>query len=372
LIADNKFDNTLAASIKASLSIFGRNQTTNTYLFNATQNNFYSEASLVKHTGKHTLIGGINITADDFKPSAATPAPVGNFTNTTEGIFIQDAWQFVQSTKLETGIRVDHHNQYGNFVLPRIALFHRFDKEWGSRLGFGMGYTTPNPLTPQLKDYTIYQLQPIASNAVAEKSYAGNIEFNYKKDFGENTLFVNQAFFITQITNPVVATESGNNVYFINQSKPLLTKGFDTYIRLKMSPWEFYLGYTYTDAERQYLPQGQFALYTPRNRAAATAMYEVEGNWRIGIEASYNGHQYRDNYTTTPTYVFMALMGEKKFGEQWSLVLNCENLLDVRQSKYEPIYTGGITNPSFNTLWAPIDGRIVNLCLRFQPFAKEK
>jgi outer membrane receptor for ferrienterochelin and colicins len=374
LIAENKFANQLTGTIKASISLFERDETTNTYHFNGTQNNFYTEASLVKRAGKHTIVGGMNITGEDFKPSAATPAAVGSFTSTTEGVFVQDSWQLLQSTKLETGLRADHHNKYGDFLLPRIALFHRFDEHWGSRVGFGMGYTTPNPLTPQNRDYNIYQLQPIADNATAEKSYAGNIEFNYKKEFGESSsIFINQAFFITQITSPIIATQDiSGNVYFTNQSKPVLTKGFDTYVQLKVPSWEFYLGYTYTEANRQYLASNQFIAYTPRNRVAATALYEVEGKFRIGLEASYTGYQYRDDYSKTPGYLFMAAMAEKKFGPKWSLVLNCENLLDERQSKYESLYTGTIANPSFRTLWVPIDGRIVNLCLRFQPFAKEK
>jgi len=101
-------------------------------------------------------------------------------------------------------------------------------------------------------------------------------------------------------------------------------------------------------------------------------LYEIEGKWRIGLEASYNGYQYREDYSKTPDYLFMAAMVEKKFGPKWSLVLNCENLLDVRQSNYESLYNGPITDPVFKTLWAPIDGRIVNLCLRFRPFAKDE
>ena len=377
LIAENRFDNTLTVSIKASSSVFNRNETTNTYSFQATQNNFYTEASFVKHAGKNTLVGGINITGDDFKPSATTPAPVGNFSNTTAGIFVQDSWQLLQSTKLEAGLRADNHNKYGNFILPRIALFHRFNKEWGTRAGFGMGYTTPNPLTPQIKDYTIYQIQPIANNVSAEKSYSGNIEFNYTQKISgdeageEGSLFINQAFFITQITTPVIATQDNNGkVYFTNQLQPILTKGFDTYIKLKTDAWEIYLGYTYTEAERKYLANNQFIPYTPRNRVAAMVLYEVEGKFRIGIDASYNSYQYRDDNSKTPGYFFMAVMAEKKFGPKWSLVLNCENLFDERQSKYENLYTGTVANPSFKTLWAPVDGRVINLCLRFQPFAK--
>lgn len=48
-----------------------------------------------------------------------------------------------------------------------------------------------------------------------------------------------------------------------------------------------------------------------------------------------------------------------------TFVLNCENLFDFRQNKYGRIYTGTISNPVFNKLWAPIDGRVVNISMKF-------
>jgi iron complex outermembrane receptor protein/outer membrane receptor for ferrienterochelin and colicins len=43
---------------------------------------------------------------------------------------------------------------------------------------------------------------------------------------------------------------------------------------------------------------------------------------------------------------------------------------DERQSKYESLYTGPIDDPTFKALWAPIDGRVVNMSVRFKPFEK--
>jgi iron complex outermembrane receptor protein/outer membrane receptor for ferrienterochelin and colicins len=64
--------------------------------------------------------------------------------------------------------------------------------------------------------------------------------------------------------------------------------------------------------------------------------------------------------------MFMAAMVERKLGKKISLVLNCENLLDYRQSKHEALYTGTITNPTFKPLWAPIDGRVINCSVRWK------
>ncbi|HKG69675.1 MAG TPA: TonB-dependent receptor, partial [Segetibacter sp.] len=268
LISENRFNRSITATFKASLSSFSRHESTNTYIFNAQQNNFYSEASMAALAGKHFIVGGINVTADNFKPDDATPAPVGNFSNTTQGAFIQDTWKLLESTKLEAGLRADHHNDYGNFFLPRIALFHHLNQQWGLRFGYGMGYKTPNPLTSQIKDYDPYRIQPVAINVRAEKSTGANIEVNYKKEFGENnSFFINHAFFLTHINHPIVATEDiAGNITFANQPKPIVTEGFDTYIQMDLHGLELYLGYTFTEAERKYLPKNTFVLLTPQHR----------------------------------------------------------------------------------------------------------
>jgi hypothetical protein len=49
---------------------------------------------------------------------------------------------------------------------------------------------------------------------------------------------------------------------------------------------------------------------------------------------------------------------------KFSFVLNCENLFDYRQTKKESIVIPSTSNPSFKQLWAPIDGRVVNLSVR--------
>ena len=317
LISENRF-NSITATMKASLSIFDRDQLTNSYVFKAKQNNFYSELSLLAHITKHVLVAGINLTGDAFKPAAATPAPIGSFSNTTQGVFTQDTWKLLEGTKLETGLRVDHHNDYGTFVLPRVALFHHINENWGTRLGFGMGYKTPNPLTAQVRDYDIYNILPLSASVKAEQSTGANFELNYKKEFGDNSFFINHAFFITNINKPIVAIEDAlGKLNFVNQPKPVLTQGFDTYIQMELYGLELYLGYTFTSANRKYLSQNQFALLTPQHRAASVIAYEIEHQWRFGIEASYTGWQHREDYSKTPGYLFMAAMLEKKFGAKW-------------------------------------------------------
>ncbi|MGY6405633.1 hypothetical protein, partial [Vibrio parahaemolyticus] len=71
-----------------------------------------------------------------------------------------------------------------------------------------------------------------------------------------------------------------------------------------------------------------------------TGVKDFENGWKLGIEASYNGKQYRLDYSRTPSYLFTAAMISKDIGKHFIVVLNGENLLDYRQSKKEALYSG--------------------------------
>jgi outer membrane receptor for ferrienterochelin and colicins len=45
---------------------------------------------------------------------------------------------------------------------------------------------------------------------------------------------------------------------------------------------------------------------------------------------------------------------------RFSLFINFENLTDTRQTRFDTIYTGSITNPTFRDIYAPLDGFVVN------------
>ena len=97
-----------------------------------------------------------------------------------------------------------------------------------------------------------------------------------------------------------------------------------------------------------------------RNKFATVIAYEFSDRFRAGIEAAYTGKQFLDDGSTTSPYLFVAGMLRYDI-KNISFVLNCENLLDYRQTKKETIFTGAITNPVFKQIWAPLDGRVVNV-----------
>jgi outer membrane receptor for ferrienterochelin and colicins len=59
-------------------------------------------------------------------------------------------------------------------------------------------------------------------------------------------------------------------------------------------------------------------------------------------------------------------MTERIWGN-YSLFINFENFTDTRQTKFDEIYSGPISNPIFNDIYAPVDGFVINggIKLRF-------
>jgi iron complex outermembrane receptor protein/outer membrane receptor for ferrienterochelin and colicins len=80
----------------------------------------------------------------------------------------------------------------------------------------------------------------------------------------------------------------------------------------------------------------------------------------MGIEASYVGNQFIYNNQRVNNFWFLAAMIERKL-KMGSIVINCENLLDTRQSKFDPLVTGTRANPVFKSIWGPLEGRVINV-----------
>ncbi|MBA4053097.1 MAG: hypothetical protein C0490_00135, partial [Marivirga sp.] len=98
---------------------------------------------------------------------------------------------------------------------------------------------------------------------------------------------------------------------------------------------------------------------TAKHRLNNVLMYEVEEKWKVGLEAYYFSPQKLNDGSMGKEYWICGLMIEKIW-EHLALYINFENFLDTRQTRFDSIYTGTITNPVFRDIYAPVDGFVIN------------
>lgn len=361
------FSKNNSVCIKTAGSSFDRNANYSGFIFKGSQYSSYSEINDVLLFKKHTLVAGLNFNSESFMVHDMRLPYFSNYNYYTAGVFLQDDWQVFKKLSFQVGVRYDAHNTFGTFFLPRLSLFYKPGPKFTFRLAGGSGYKTPT-----IFDVTepSANIQNPSKNIASENSYGANADINYHTFlFDELSVNINQAFYYTSILHPIIqgtdTLENVGRIFATNGNYSVESYGTDTYIRLAFHDIELYLGYNHTEATQQYDNINFNMPFNPKDKFSTTLAYEIEGKWRMGVEAAYTANQYVNNNRKVPDFLFMAAMVERKF-KRGSIVLNCENLLDVRQSQFEPIVTGTGQDPTFQPIWAPTEGRVINLSIKIK------
>ncbi|MFX1704695.1 TonB-dependent receptor [Chitinophaga sp. CC14] len=353
-------------SVKGAGSFFHLENNVETFALLGNQTSTYAEAAYHKTAGHHDWVAGINNTGEIYHRAKGDSTLLGNYQYNTVGAFVQDGLRITDQLMAEAGLRADHHNKFGWYILPRLAFVYKPVSDLSIRLSAGTGYKSPAVFTTQTQTIGYRYLLPLSAGIKSERSQGINFDGNYHTIFGKVDMTLNQAFYYTHIKDPILPVrQPGNQGMYLLQNMPYAVNslGTDTYLRFELDHLELYLGYNHT-VSRYNDPARTNIAFAPQDKFAGTLAYNIEGKWRFGIENSRVGHQYDDNNQQTPNYWFWAAMISRQFGEHVTLVLNGENLFDARQGKHAPLYTGTVTHPEFAQLWGPVDGRIINMSLK--------
>ena len=366
----HKFNEKNRLDLKNSVTYFKRNISIPDYSFEGTQISTFSELSYIHTTKKSEWVAGLNLWTDKFNEKKLTDFQLRNYNQTIMGAFIQNNWRTTKWLNLETGLRTDYVPNYGIAVLPRISAHFKITDKFSSRLGGGFGYKAPTIFTEDSERLQYQCVLPIDKNKnKLERSYGVNIDFNYVTSFceGDITFSVNQLFFYTYLDTPLLLQSSENGLYRLNNiTGNMDTKGGETNVKIGYKDFHLYLGYTFTDTHTTENSVKYENILTPKHRLNGILMYEVEDKWKIGLEAYYFSPQKLREGLKGKQYVVCGFMIEKIW-ERFSIYANFENFTDRRQTRFDTIYTGSISNPVFRDIYAPLDGFVMNggIKLRF-------
>lgn len=356
-------------SLKNSVSYYGRSIEIPDFEFSGKQISSFSEATYSRFSKQFEWIAGLNLWTDQFTQNKLDTSKVVDYNYITFGAFIQNTWNTSERVSLETGLRFDYQNEYGSFVLPRTALLITVNPKLTLRLGGGLGYKTPTVFTEDAERLQFRNVLPIdVKKTKAEKSIGTNFDMNYRTSFSDRITFsINSLLFYTRVNDPILLAPTFMGLYEFQQPKGFIdTKGVETNIKLTYDHFKLFVGYTLADVKEHYQGTTKTFPLVARHRLNNVLIYEIHDELRIGLEAYYFSSQKLNDGRTGRKYWIFGLMTEKIW-EDFSVFLNFENFLDTRQTKFETIFTGSRTDPTFNDIYAPVDGFVVNggLKIRF-------
>ena len=321
----------------------------------------FGEASFATQAARTSWLAGVAIQSDVYRSKTF---PAFDYTYTTPALFVQAEHGLREDLTLAASARWDVHSEYGSHPSPRLSVLYR-PGPWTFRGTVGTGFYAPTPFVEEIDAAGLSRLAPLdglkaetAESASIEAGWAsGPVEANITL-FGSN---ISDAVRLEDIGSP-----GADLVRLINAPGQTRTRGSELLLRYRWDEVSVTGSYVYVDATEPDPagPGHRTVPLTPRHTAGLVAMWERHGKGRIGLEAYYTGEQdIEDNpyRSEGKPYLELGALAEVVVGNA-SVFLNLENLLNIRQTKYDPLVRPRRTPDGRWTVdaWAPTDGFVVN------------
>lgn len=324
----------------------------------------FGEASIAASSGATSWVGGIAFQQDGFRSGTF---PAFDYTYDVPGIFAQIEQEASLDLTLAASARIDFHGEYGTQFSPRLSALYR-PGNWTIRGSFGGGFFAPTPFVDEIEAAGLSRLEPLG-DLEAETARTASLDVGYADGSWE----ANVTLFGANIENATRLEEIAlDKVALVNIDGTTRVRGSELLLRFKQDGFTVTGSYVFVDSSEPD-PSGlgrREVPLTPKHTAGLVGMWEEHGKGRIGVEAYYTGIQaLEDNpyRTRSRPYLHLGILGEVTLGKV-SLFVNAENLLDVRQTKYDPLLLPQRAPSGQWTVnaWAPLEGFILNGGIRLR------
>lgn len=348
-----------AAAVQQHRHTFGHMREGDTHV------TWLGESSITIPSGGSLWVVGAAVQQERYR---SDDVPRLDFTFSAPAAFVQNTLTLSPSLSVTASARVDQHSQYGTQFAPRFSALYRFTPTWTLRASAGGGYFAPTPFTEETE---VIGLTAVATPLELREERAQSMSVDVGGKVG--TVEVNLTMFGSLIRDPVGVRplqSDPNVVQLVNLEHPTRTLGSEILIRWKPEPFHVTASHTFVRSTELDPETGvrRNAPLTPRHQAGVVTMWEKEGQARVGVEVYFTGIQpLEDNpyRTESKPYVHIGLLAEKRFGAA-RVFVNAENLLNYRQTRYEPLLrpSPGAGGRWTTDVWGPLEGRVANVGLR--------
>lgn len=292
--------------------------------------------------------------------------PAFDYSYETPGLFAQVDRDLGDLVSVSLSGRLDDHNVFGTQFSPRASVLFR-PGDWTIRGSFGSGFFAPTPFVEEIEAAGLSRLEPLG-NLSEETAETAAIDVGYR--FGDVeanvSVFGSNVDGVTELE--AFASAPGgpdDRVRLVNAAGQSQIRGAELVLRYFWNDFKLTGNYLYLDASEADPLGGRRELaLTPRHSAGFVAMWESHDRGRVGFEAYYTGEQRLDGNpfrSVSKPYWHLGLLAEMTVGPA-SWFINAENLLDVRQTKEDPlVLLARAPDGQWTTdIWSRNDGLVVN------------
>lgn len=287
----------------------------------------------------------------------------------TPGLFVtgdRDIGAFTVSAS----IRGDRHPASGLELTERLAILARPAEDWSVRVSGGTGFAAPASMTEEVEAIGLRAIQSSALDA--ERSVGGMIDLNGHA-LGAELLVTGYASAIDGAIQLVDLGDPSQSGALRNAAGTTRVNGAEAAAIWRFGgDNKFLLTYGYSRGTRTDAETGQREAMPliNRHRVGGDLMLEKPGVYRVGIEGIYYGRQVLDDdpyRSDSKPYLYAMAIAMRQFGPV-EVVANFENLLDVRQTEFQPLVRPAPTVGGRWTtdVWAPLEGFMANVAVRFR------
>lgn len=358
----------LGADVTASLRASGMVQD-HWHAYGATQetdrhDTLFVEAALSGEAAGTNWVGGVAWQRDDYH---SRTFPAFDYRYQVPGVFAQIERDVTPTVTLAGSGRVDFHDSFGTRFSPRVSLLWK-PAAWKVRASLGRGFYAPTPFVEEIEAAGLSRLEPLGT-LKAETATTGSLDIGYARGRWEG----NVTFFGANLDNATrLTTIAPDRVRLVNVAGTTRVRGGEALLRYRAGEFVTTASYMFVDATEPDpdAPGRRAKPLTPRHSAGLVAMWERHESHRIGLEIYYTGGQpLEDNpyRLTGKPYVELGFLAEKTFGNV-KLFVNAENILNVRQTRHDPIVRPTRAPDGRWTVdaWAPLEGFVLNGGIRLR------
>lgn len=354
--------------------------------YDLTQNNLYANLIFETDFGiRHQLSSGLSMTLDQLNQDISLSQSLSHFDPARKelvfGGYTQYTYKPLSNLTFLAGVRVDHHNEYGVFVTPRLHA--KYDPiDWIQlRASIGKGYRSVNVLAEN--NYLLASSRSrnlyIADDLNLEESLNWGISLGMQIPLFSKELNLTTDFYRTDFQKQVIADmeSNPNGISFYNLNGKSYANSFQIEASYPLfEGFELRAAYKYTDTKITYNGILKEKALQSKHKGLFSASYQF-GNpaarWQIDYTAQLNGggrmpapDAFKPLWNEKYAAYWVNMFQVSKFFKNWSVYLGAENLFNYTQKN--PIIDAG--NPygehfDATMIWGPVHGRSVYAGIRW-------